>query len=205
LPRAPEPETADEPEPGEHPDPPSDRIEASDGATEPEPEHQHGAELDAWFSQSPGPTEDAPDSPAWPAPRTAAGIAQQRNGLFARLFGKRAGAITAVARAPEPPQPPEPSSPHEEVVAVTPTPETEAEATEPPVAPSEPEVAPMIADEPEAAPELAPDMTEPEAHDEVPAPAGAPVESLDPERAEAVLTAVLDDLGAARHRPYSRG
>jgi hypothetical protein len=30
-------------------------------------------------------------------------------------------------------------------------------------------------------------------------------DGLDPERAEAILVGVLDDLGAARHRPFSRG
>jgi hypothetical protein len=47
--------------------------------------------------------------------------------------------------------------------------------------------------QPEAAPEPAPAAIE-RGRDE-----------LDPARAEQILTGVLDDLGAARHRPFSRG
>ena len=50
-------------------------------------------------------------------------------------------------------------------------------------------------------PELAP---EPEA-EPVQAPAPSPAPVLDAEKAEAALTGVLDTLGAAHHRPFSRG
>ena len=196
LPRASEADSVDEPVAAED--------DAPESAREADPEPQGGPEPDAWFSQSPDRNDNGP---GWPAPKTAAGIAQQRNGLFARLFGKRTGTITAAA---------------------PPTPASE-------IAPPEPEAAPMIADEPESAveptPEPAPEMTEterephpepapiatepesgaedlapaPEADDPAPAASRDPVASLDPVRAEAVLSAVLDDLGAARHRPFSRG
>jgi hypothetical protein len=39
---------------------------------------------------------------------------------------------------------------------------------------------------------------------EAPEPAGEPVSGPDPERVEAVLEGVLDTLGAAHHRPFSR-
>jgi hypothetical protein len=90
--------------------------------------------------------EVAPEPEADVAP---ASEPEQRAGLFARLFGRRAR--TAAAQAPEP-QP-----------------------------------------EPEAAPEPAPAAIERGRDD------------LDPARAEQILTGVLDDLGAARHRPFSRG
>jgi hypothetical protein len=51
--------------------------------------------------------------------------------------------------------------------------------------------------------------SEPAALPVEPEPAPAAIErgreELDPARAEAILTGVLDDLGAARHRPFSRG
>jgi hypothetical protein len=67
-----------------------------------------------------------------------------------------------------------------------PAPESEAAAATPPA----------------AAPEPAPPVPPSE-----PAPAASERgrDALDAERAEAILTAVLDDLGAARHRPFSRG
>jgi hypothetical protein len=37
-----------------------------------------------------------------------------------------------------------------------------------------------------------------------PAPAPAPAPRIEPERAQAALTSVLDTLGAAHHRPFSR-
>ncbi|MBA3328107.1 MAG: hypothetical protein H0T43_07380 [Solirubrobacterales bacterium] len=52
------------------------------------------------------------------------------------------------------------------------------------------------------APPAEPDPAPPTIH--VPPAAGAPA-PLDPERTVAILTDVLDDLGAAHHRPFSRG
>src|SRR5215218_5610465 len=60
----------------------------------------------------------------------------------------------------------------------------------------------MAAAEPEPEPEAAPEAAA--AAEPVPEPSrdGGPI---DGGRAEAVLAGVLDDLGAARHRPFSRG
>jgi hypothetical protein len=66
--------------------------------------------------------------------------------------------------------------------------------------------------EPEAEPAPAPRAPEPEPEPEPeepraaagPGPDAAPA-PLDADRAEAILAGVLDDLGAARHRPFSRG
>jgi hypothetical protein len=104
--------------------------------------------------------------------------------------------------------------------------EPEPAAAPEPVAQVEPEVTP----EPEGAPEPEPERRAglfarlfgrrpktPAAHapepqpepEPAPEPAPAAIErgrdDLDPARAEAILTGVLDDLGAARHRPFSRG
>jgi hypothetical protein len=80
--------------------------------------------------------------------------------------------------------------------APRPEPEPEPDESEP-VAGEMPEPESI---EPESAPEPHPDP-EPE-------PAGPTLETdgaaLDPDRALAILTGVLDDLGSARHRPFSR-
>ena len=100
----------------------------------------------------------------------------RRRGFFARLFGRR--------RDPQ----------AEPVVArVDPVPEPEP-APEPdpaPVAVLEPAPTPEPAREPEVVTDDAPDTRTP-----VPLDAG---------RAEAILVGVLDDLGSAHHRPFSRG
>ncbi|MDX6686173.1 MAG: hypothetical protein QOF86_2301 [Baekduia sp.] len=103
---------------------------------------------------------------------------QARRGLLARLFRRRAAVVAPEPVAIEPE--PEPAEADPEPVAVEPEPE--------PVA--EPElVAVAVAIEPEPDPvavELEP-------------------ERLDEARVEAVLVSVLDDLGSAHHRPFSRG
>jgi hypothetical protein len=103
---------------------------------------------------------------------------QGRRRLLARLFRRR-----AVVAAPEPAAiEPEPVKPDPEPVAVVPEPERVAE----------PEPEP----EPEAVavePEPDPPAVEPEP------------ERFDDARVEAVLVSVLDDLGSAHHRPFSRG
>ncbi|WP_187369132.1 hypothetical protein [Baekduia soli] len=134
--------------------------------------------------------------------------------------------ITAAAVAPEAPAEPEPVAAAEpEAVAEQPT--TEAEV---PVPAPEPEVpprtgllarlfrrrrrAPAVAPVAEPGPEPVL-VTEPPGADPEPAAEPEPVaaepeapeapQALDDERVEAVLAGVLDDLGAAHHRPFSRG
>jgi hypothetical protein len=70
----------------------------------------------------------------------------------------------------------------------------------PPLEPPAPESEPPPVEEPE--PEPAP-VEEPEPEPAEPLPAAE--EPLDGDRAVAVLTEVLDNLGAAHHRPFSRG
>ena len=97
-------------------------------------------------------------------------------GFFARLFGRRRKVEATV--------------------------EVEVEAEAEPVAEVEvePEPEPVAV---EAEPEPEPVAVEPEpvAVEPEPEPQPAP---LDLERAEAILTGVLDDLGSAHHRPFSR-
>jgi hypothetical protein len=106
--------------------------------------------------------------------------------------------------------------------------EPEPVAAPEPVARVEPDVAPQPQPEPKAVPEPerraglfarlfgrrgkppAAQAPEPEPEPQpAPEPAPAAIErgrdELDPARAEQILTGVLDDLGAARHRPFSRG
>jgi hypothetical protein len=107
---------------------------------------------------------------------------EPRRGFFARLFRRRAAATAPAA---------EPKAVAEPVVAPDPEPVAE------PVAVLEPEPVATVepAPEPVAITESA---REPE-------PAPPAVEPFDDARLEAVLVGVLDDLGAAHHRPFSRG
>jgi len=104
-------------------------------------------------------------------------IAEPRRGFFARLRRRR--------RTPEP-------------VVVDAAIEPEIIPT---VAAPEP-----VAEIPEAVevPET-PDITEPALDGEIAASATAATVALEPEQVEAVLVGVLDDLGSAHHRPFSRG
>jgi hypothetical protein len=124
----------------------------------------------------PGPEPVAlePEEPPTEAPKV---------GFFARLFGRRRKVEPVVEVEPE-----------AEPVVVEPEPDPEpvplAVEPEPEPVTVEPE---PIAVEPEPVP------TEPEPVEAEPQPA-----RLDAERAEAILTGVLDDLGSAHHRPFSR-
>jgi hypothetical protein len=134
----------------------------------------------------------------------------------------------SVAAEPEP----EPVAVEPEPVAVAPEPEPEPEpeaiAPEPETPPTEApkegffarvfgrrrKVEPVVEVEPEAEPEPVavepePVAVEPEPAAVEPEPEPEPVPEpqpavLDVERAEAILTGVLDDLGSAHHRPFSR-
>jgi hypothetical protein len=143
---------------------------------------------------------------------------EPRLGLFARLFGRRRKAERF--DGDEEAAPKEGGSVQAESVAVEPQPEPVAEEAAreaEPVAEPQPE---LVAEEPvaeEAAPEAEPVaelQPEPEPVADEPEPAPAMVEpetvapapdSLDGERAQAILVGVLDDLGSAHHRPFSRG
>lgn len=124
------------------------------------------------------PEPEPEPEPVAATPEPVAPAPEPKVGFFARLFGRKPKA------APVP------------IVAVEPEPEPEPAAAEP-----EPEPVAVVVPDPE--PELVPD--EPEA------PAGElrtgePVaaRAVDHDAAVAVLTSVLDDLGSAHHRPFSR-
>jgi hypothetical protein len=133
---------------------------------------------------------DAAEAPTAEAPR---------QGFFARLFGRRpkvepAAEVEADAPPPEPEPEPIAEAAPPEAASPEPEPEPVAEAGPPGAAPPEPEP------DPEPVAEAAPPEPKPVA-EAVPPTNGA----LDGERAEAILTGVLDDLGSAHHRPFSRG
>lgn len=138
--------------------------------------------------------------------------------------------LTASRRPPEPPAPPEPEPEPETEPAVEPEPEPEPVLTATPRATAEPEPEPKVgffarifrrrrpkvepAPEPEpqaeAQPQPEPEAeTQPQAETPQEPQPGIAAELLALEessaaQATAVLTAVLDRLGAAHHRPFSR-
>ena len=103
---------------------------------------------------------------------------RQRRGFFGWLFKTRTDAAVTL---PEP-------------VAVTPEPEPVVIQPEPAAVTIEAEAI-VVEPEPEPVPQP----------DEPMAPEPEPDEALDPDRARVVLDEALDALGAAHHRPFSRG
>jgi len=170
------------------------------------------------------PLEDEPECDESPAESTPRAVSQEpvqsepRRGLFARLFGRRRRQVESTAlTAPDTPEP----------TAATPIaePSHEPSAVAPAVTAAEP--APTIetpAEQPEEGPHSANtgldlDPAEPEAPSadaattEEAAPGRAPAdlsaelkqaEEIAAEKVTAVLTCMLDRLGAAHHRPFSR-
>lgn len=202
APEADEPaaELAGEPEPAGDDEPEAASAGEEDAAAEPEATAPTVPSAEA--------LEPAPEQPSVERPRP-------RRGLFARLFGRK--------RPPEPmPEPPEdeaasrPQAPPEVLEPVA-DPAAVATADEPESdqAPADPVVV-ADASDPEAPslrsqlePEEAP--TEADLPDEEVASTAQDVaaelraaEEVEAEEVRAVLTAVLDRLGAAHHRPFSR-
>ena len=118
-----------------------------------------------------------------PEPLASEPTPEPRVGFFARLFGRRKDEQVAAE-----------SEPVVEREGVPADPEPLAVAEHQPVviaeAAAEPEPIALAEHEAEAEPE----------HDALPTPA-----PLDDDRAHEILTGVLDDLGSAHHRPFSRG
>jgi hypothetical protein len=123
----------------------------------------------------PPPIQETPE----PEPATELIAPEPKVGFWARLFKRR----TAEVPPPEPPPPAAPPPPVEE-------PEPEEPPVEEPPAPEPPPLQPVPDPDPPGAPEP-----------EDPLPAA----ELDEDRTVAVLTEVLDNLGSAHHRPFSRG
>ncbi len=124
----------------------------------------------------PEPEAAAPEADSAPPEPAAETAKAPKEGFFARLFGRRRQVEAVVETEPEP-------------------------------LAAEPEPVP-VAMEPEpiavAAPEPEPVAVEPEPEPVAVEPEPAAPARLDGERAQAILTGVLDDLGSARHRPFSR-
>jgi len=184
----PEPDRDPEPEPVPDPEP--------EAVAEPEPEAQPAA-------PEPEPEAVAPEPAPEPVAETEWEPARRR-GFFARLFGRRREARAArvvrprdeerapgreTAAAPEPG--PAPAADPEPAAAPAPEPAPAPVAT----AQREPEPEHRAHPQPESEPGAA---AVPTADANEPGP-------LDAGRAEAILAGVLDDLGAAHHRPFSRG
>jgi hypothetical protein len=112
-----------------------------------------------------------------PEPETPA--PEPRRGLLTRWrLRRRAAAPPVAVEAVAIPEP----EPEPELVAI------------------EPEIVPTV-----AAPEPVAEISEPVLDGEIVASAAAATAAFDPEQVEAVLVGVLDDLGSAHHRPFSRG
>jgi hypothetical protein len=204
--REPVPEPEPEPEPLPVPEPePEPALEPAAAASA--EEAQHIGDKCGRFSvePEPEPDEDVGEEAFEEVPR---------RGFWGWLFRRRTETVAAepepvvadpepepVAGEPEPePLADEPAEP--EPLAEEPAePEPVAEEPEPePVAeePAEPE---PVAEQPEPEPEPEPDPVDAEAAPE-------PVDddpALDTERARVILDEALDTLGAAHHRPFSRG
>jgi hypothetical protein len=186
-------------------------VEAEPVAAEPEPAAEQGTEEEEpepvaaapeplAAEPEPEPTaEEQPPSMPVPQPQHAGSepAPEPRGGFFARLFGRKKREQVPVAES-------KPVAAEPEAVAIA-EPEPEPVAAEPePVAVAEPEpVAAEPEPEPLATAEPAPAPEPPRAAD--PEPVAPPTASLDGDRAQAILTGVLDDLGSAHHRPFSRG
>ena len=157
---------------------------AAIAATEPEPEPL--AEPERVALAEPEPTAPPPD----PAP--------PRRGLFARLFRR--------APAPRPALPP--PAPQLEIPAPpAPGPDPSPPAPGPDPTPPDPGPAPGPVPVPDpVGPLPEPDPTPPQIGPQPDLPPAAAVTEppLDAERTVAILSDVLDDLGAAHHRPFSR-
>jgi hypothetical protein len=190
-----EEEVAAEPEPpAPEPEPPAREPEPEPVAAEPAPEPEPVAPEPPMAIAEPEPV--APPEPVGPpepvAPEPEADEAP-KGGFFARLFGRRRKVAPVVEVEVEPEPAPEP-----EAAPVAAEPDAEAAPVE---AKPEPETPPVAA-KPE--PEAEPVEPEPAAPESEPVAAEPQPARLDAERAEAILTGVLDDLGSAHHRPFSR-
>ncbi len=133
--------------------------------------------------EPPSPGPPAPGPPPAPEPGPQIEAEPPRATFLSRLF--RRATEPAVETVPVPPADP-----------AEPAPEPP-----PPAAPPAPAVEPEPEPGPEVEPEPAPPGPEP-LHPAQPEDPLTPAASID---AQKVLDAVLDDLGAAHHRPFSRG
>ena len=180
-----QPLAADEPE-----------VDEPEAEVAPEPEAEVAPEPEAEAAPEPEPEEPEvaaapepeaaaapePEAAPTPEPEAAAPEPTKKRGFFARLFGRRKPEVVA---EPEP----------HPVVVAEPEPEVVAVAAPEPEVVAEPEVEP----EPEPVAEEPAAVEEPEVVAEE-----IRVSRMADDEAAAVLDGVLDTLGAAHHRPFSR-
>jgi hypothetical protein len=173
---------AEEPAPiAPEPEPEAEEPEPVEEEPEPEPVAEPPQPEPVAHAPAPEPVAEAPQLE--PVAHAPAPVPPPRKiGFFARLFGRRKR-VDPVVAAPDPPPPP--------VAAPDPDPEPEPVAVD-----LEPEPDPVAMDPEPVAVEPEPDP-EPELHEVQPA--------VSDERVLEVLTATLDALGQAHHRPFSRG
>jgi hypothetical protein len=172
-----------------------EQLPAEPETAEPEPEP---AEQPA-FELKPEPEAAEPTPEPEPEAETpeSAGEPEPRPGLFARLFRRRRRRQGPLA----------PVAPAEVSDAGVPNLALEPEA----IGHADPEPEPNLTPEPEATAQAEPEPEPEPIADPEPAPAPdlaaelAAVEAAMAEQDAALLTAVLDRLGAAHHRPFSRG
>ena len=200
-----EQEAAAEPEPepvAEQPEPEPVEPEPVAEQPEPEPEREPVAEPEPELVAKPPEPEPATEPEPEPIVEDPE-PAPQRRGFWGWLFRTRTGSPVS---DPEPVA----SEPEPEPVASETEPEPVASEPEPEPVPGKPEPEP-VASEPEpvaAEPEPEPIVEEPEhvveepVVEELVAPDDA---AVDTERARLILDEALDALGAAHHRPFSRG
>jgi hypothetical protein len=160
-------------------------VPAAEPVADVEPEPVAEAEPEVAEAEPEPVAEPEPElAEADPEPAAEA-EAEPKRRFWARLLGRRTPEIAPVAAEAAPP-------------AEAPPAAAEPVATEPRVA--EPEAAePQVAEAEAAEPEP------PAPGPEVPAEADRPRSGLDEDGARAVLDGALDALGAAHHRPFSRG
>jgi hypothetical protein len=191
---------AEEPAPEPPAAAPEPEPEAEAVAAEPEPEPvaaEPEPEPLAPAAEEPAASEPPPSMPA------VEPAAEPRAGFFARLFGRRKAEQAAMEAAPVEAEHVGVAEPEPEPVAAEPEPVAVADPEPEPVAPAEPDLQPVAAADLEPVAPAEPDPEPVAAADLEPvAPAHDP---LDDDRAHAILTGVLDDLGSAHHRPFSRG
>jgi hypothetical protein len=170
--------------------PEAEEPEASEPEVEPEPEPEPEPEFEP--APEPEPVAAAPAEPGEDLGEEASEEVPRR-GFWGWLFRRRTEGAAPEAPVVEPK--PEPAAAEVEPVAQEPEPvaaevESEPVVVEPDPVPQEP--APVVAEsEPEPEPAREPEPVEDPA--------------LDPERARLILDEALDTLGAAHHRPFSRG
>ena len=167
---------------------------AGDPAPDPDPDLAAEAEPEPVMDAEPEREPQAVGEP--PAEQEPELEPARRRGFLARLFGRRREPRVAPVAATGTEEPvvekrTEHPEPEREAEAAP-----EPEATAPPAAGRDPQPAPEPVPHAEPAGEEQPAVSTPETTEPGPLDAG---------RAEAILVGVLDDLGSAHHRPFSRG